>query len=203
MMMMMMGSSRIMIWLVCFYSFAANLKRTYGFLLCWLPRDWHNEYHSIMHVLNVCFASFFRGRLIIALITVFLFSYAWKMSGLSFWLLFGILASFFNIVPYLFLVVWLLALVVNLGDALIKNQSMDFVSIFIWPSVAFGVVQFIEGWFLTPLVQSKDENLSAATLLVAISVGGMVGGFIGLLMGIPLAAAAKMFAQSYLSGKKK
>jgi predicted PurR-regulated permease PerM len=80
---------------------------------------------------------------------------------------------------------------------------MDFVSIFIWPSVAFGVVQFIEGWFLTPLVQSKDENLSAATILLAISVGGMVGGFVGLLMGIPLAAAAKMFAQSYLSGKKK
>ena len=193
----------IMIGLVCFYTFAANSKGTYRYLLRWLPRPLQKEYVSFMHVLNVCFAGFFRGRIIIALITVFLFSYAWKITGVSYWLLFGMLAAFFNIVPYLSLVVWIVALSVNMGDALIKNESLDLMKLLVWPSAAFGVVQFVEGWFLTPWVQGKDENLSAATVLVAISVGGMLGGFVGLVVAIPLAAAVKMLAESYLLGSKR
>ncbi len=162
-----------------------------------------SEYISLMHVLNVCFAGFFRGRIIIALITAFLFSYAFKITGVSYWLLFGVLAASFNIVPYLSLFVWLLALIVNMGDALIKNESLDIVRLFVWPSVAFGVVQFVEGWLLTPWVQGKDEDLSAATVLVAISVGGMAGGFVGLVVSIPLAAALKKLAESYLVRLKR
>ncbi|MEI8027614.1 MAG: AI-2E family transporter [Pseudomonadota bacterium] len=193
----------IMIGLVCFYKFAANSKGTYRYLLRWLPRSLQSEYVSLMDVLNVCFAGFFRGRIIIALITVFFFSYAWKITGVSYWLLFGMLAAFFNIVPYLSLFVWLVALIVNMGDALIKNESLDIMRLFVWPSVAFGVVQFVEGWFLTPWVQGKDEDLSAATVLLAISVGGMAGGFVGLVVSIPLAAAVKMLAESYLVRSKR
>lgn len=193
----------VMIGLVCFYTFAANSKKTYRYLLRWLPRSLQSEYVSLMHVLNVSFAGFFRGRIIISLIMVFLFSYAWKITGVSYWLLFGMLAAFFNIVPYLSLFVWLVALIVNMGDALVKNESLDVIRLFVWPSVAFGVAQFLEGWFLTPWVQGKDENLSAATVLVAISVGGMAGGFVGLVVSIPLAAAVKKLAESYLLRSKR
>jgi predicted PurR-regulated permease PerM len=112
--------------------------------------------------------------------------------------LLGILAAVFNIVPYLSILVWVAALVVNYGDALIQNQTIDLINIFVWPTVAFAAVQFVEGWLLTPLVQGKEVNLSAATILIAVAVGGIVGGVVGMLIGIPLAAVMKMLGEHYL-----
>ena len=55
------------------------------------------------------------------------------------------------------------------------------------------MVQFIEGWFLTPWIQSRSTDLSAVTILVTLFVGGAVGGLYGLLLAIPIMACIKIF----------
>jgi predicted PurR-regulated permease PerM len=186
------------IWLVCFYTFASRTSQTYSYVARWMPAYLLDDFHEVMAILDRALTGFFRGRIFIALITAFLFGLSWKATGVPFWLLLGILAAVFNIVPYLSILVWFAALLVNYGDALIQNQQIDLINILVWPTVAFAAVQFVEGWVLTPLVQGKEVNLSAATILIAVAVGGIVGGVVGMLIGIPLAAVIKMLGEHYL-----
>ncbi|MEO8047083.1 MAG: AI-2E family transporter [Nitrospirota bacterium] len=57
------------------------------------------------------------------------------------------------------------------------------------------MVQFVESWVLTPLVQSRSLEMSAITVLIIVFIGGAVGGFYGLLLPIPIAACIKILIQ--------
>ncbi|MCK1795168.1 AI-2E family transporter [Streptomyces sp. XM4193] len=60
-------------------------------------------------------------------------------------------------------------------------------------AAALGVVllvQFIEGTFLQPIVQSRTVALHPALVMVAVTAGASVAGLLGTLMAVPLTAAA-------------
>ena len=71
-------------------------------------------------------------------------------------------------------------------------------TIVIWPSLAYLLVQFIESWLLTPWVQSQSMDMNAVTVLIVVFIGGALGGFYGLLLAIPIAACLKILAQELL-----
>lgn len=59
------------------------------------------------------------------------------------------------------------------------------------------LVAFLEGWILTPWIQSHTMELSALTILLAMLFGGAIGGILGLLAAIPIAACAKIVLDEY------
>lgn len=64
----------------------------------------------------------------------------------------------------------------------------------LWTAVfALGVVllvQFIEGTFLQPIVQSRTVSLHPAVVMLAVTGGAAVAGLLGALLAVPLTAAA-------------
>jgi predicted PurR-regulated permease PerM len=145
-------------------------------------------------------AAFFRGRLIISLITAGLFSIGWSplLTNVPFWLVLGIGAGILNFIPFASVIAWLLALLAKSLE-LGFNNGFDLWSVIIWPSLAYGVVQFIDGWLLTPWIQGYRLNLSSMTIVIVVLMGGTIGGIYGLLLCIPLAACAKiMFTELIL-----
>ena len=64
------------------------------------------------------------------------------------------------------------------------------------------VYQQIENNFVSPSIQSKKVELSALTVLVAVTIGLYVGGFLGGLVAIPAASAAKVLLENYLEQTK-
>ncbi|MGC3974511.1 MAG: AI-2E family transporter [Nitrospira sp.] len=73
--------------------------------------------------------------------------------------------------------------------------AFDWMTVLVWPSVAYLVVQFIESWLLTPWVQSQSMEMNAVTVLIVVFIGGALGGFYGLLLAIPIAACIKILLQ--------
>ncbi len=71
-------------------------------------------------------------------------------------------------------------------------------TVVIWPSLAYLVVQFIESWLLTPWIQSQSMDMNAVTVLIVVFIGGALGGFYGLLLAIPVAACLKILVQELL-----
>jgi predicted PurR-regulated permease PerM len=51
----------------------------------------------------------------------------------------------------------------------------------------------LEGWILTPWIQSGQTNLSAVTIILVVIIGGAVAGVLGMLLPIPVAACMKIF----------
>lgn len=141
-------------------------------------------------------SGFFRGRLTIALGSAVLYSLGWALTGIRYWFLLGLVTGILTIIPYASLIGWPLAVLLKYLDVLATdNGAFDLMTIVVWPSLAYLLVQFIESWLLTPWVQSQSMDMSAVTVLIVVFIGGALGGFYGLLLAIPIAACLKILAE--------
>ncbi|KPK49623.1 MAG: hypothetical protein AMK72_04075, partial [Planctomycetes bacterium SM23_25] len=68
-------------------------------------------------------------------------------------------------------------------------------------AAVFVIVQTLEGWVLTPLVQGKAVGLHPVTLTVALLVGYNVLGLFGLIAAVPLASSVKILAREFVLPK--
>jgi predicted PurR-regulated permease PerM len=51
---------------------------------------------------------------------------------------------------------------------------------------------------LTPWIEGRSNDLHPVTVIIAVMVGGAVGGFLGLTLAIPVAASLKILLQELL-----
>ena len=128
--------------------------------------------------------SFFRGQLTVAFIQGFLFGIGFWIVGLPYGFLIGLTLGCFNLVPYLGNVIGLaVALPMAFfgdGGSLIRLGLVLLV---------FGIVQFLDGYFITPKIQGKRTGLNDATIIFSLLFWGVVfKGILGVLLAIPLSA---------------
>jgi predicted PurR-regulated permease PerM len=148
---------------------------------------------AIAKEMDEAVAAFFRGRLVISLIAAVLFCVGWSplFVDVPYWLVLGISAGILNFIPYAAGLAWLAA-ILSKGLAIGFSNGFDWWSIIIWPTLVYGLVQFADGWLLTPWIQGRSLNLSTVTIVVVVLIGGTLGGIYGLLLCIPIAACTKI-----------
>jgi predicted PurR-regulated permease PerM len=140
---------------------------------------------------------FFRGRLVIAVIMGIILSAGWFFTGVPYWFFLGMLTGLLNIVPYLSIVSWPVAVLLKYVDSLTNPavQNTDVLAIVAWPSLVYVAVQLLESWWLTPWIQSGQTNLSAVTIILVVIAGGVLAGILGMLLAIPVSACIKILVQ--------
>lgn len=124
-----------------------------------------------------------------------LLSAGWFFAGVPYWFFLGMLTGLLNIVPYLSVISWPIAILLKYLDTLTNasGATPGLLAVVLWPSVVYVAVQFLEGWFLTPWIQSGQTNMSAVTIILVVIIGGVVAGVLGMLLAIPVAACIKIF----------
>jgi len=185
----------LLLMIVAFFFFAWRFNETLEKLQTYLPQSRKQRIAQIAAMMDKAVGDFFRGRLIIAVIVGVLLSAGWYFSGVPFWFLLGMLTGFLNIFPYLSVVTWPVAVVLKYADTLGAGQSAGLLSVIVWPSAVYVVVQLLESWILTPWIQSGETNLGAGTVLIVVFIGGALAGVWGLLFAIPVAACIKILLQ--------
>jgi predicted PurR-regulated permease PerM len=179
--------------LVYFFFFAWGFNRAEHELAKYLPESRRQRIVEIVSQMDQAIGSFFRGRLVIACIMGGLLSIGWFWAGVPYWFFLGMVTGLLNIIPYLSILTWPFAVLLKYLEAMNDTGSNPgFVAIAVWPTVVYVAVQLSEGWFLTPWIQSGQTNMSAATILIVVLIGGVLGGVWGLLFAIPLAACIKI-----------
>lgn len=164
-----------------------------------LPLSRKEQILRIMGRMDQAVSGFFRGRLVIAIISGVLFGLGWALTGVPYWFLLGAITGVLNIIPYASAVGWPLAIALKYLDAVTgSGGSIDWLSIAFWPSIPYLIVQFIDGWLLTPWMQSQSTDMSAVTVLIVVFVGGAIAGFYGLLLAIPVAACIKIIFEELI-----
>lgn len=152
---------------------------------------------KILHRMDCAVGGFFRGRFIVALLMGGMLSIGWLITDVPYWFLLGIGTGLLSIIPYGATLGWPLAVLLKYLDTTTGStpSDLDWLAIAVWPSVVYGVVQLLEGWLLTPWIQSQSTELSAVSILIVVFIGGAVGGLLGLILAIPLAACVKILLQ--------
>ena len=141
-------------------------------------------------------SGFSSGRFLIGLLTAGMYPGGWALADVPYWFLLGVVTGFLTVVPYLSAIGWPLAVLLKYLDVITGDTaSFGWLPVVVWPSLVYLMVQFVESWILTPLVQSRSMEMSAITVLIIVFIGGAVGGLYGLLLPIPIAACIKILIQ--------
>jgi len=178
---------------VLFFYFSMTYKSILNKIKYYLPRKHQDKILDIVRQMDSVVGSFFRVRVMISITVGFLFSAGWYITGVPYWFLFGMVTGVLGIVPYLSGVGWIAAVLAKFFEASQISGRIDWVSVVVWPSVAFQLVNAFEEYILCPWLQRKTTHMSAVALFVVVIIGGSIGGFFGLLMSVPIAAMVKIF----------
>jgi len=135
--------------------------------------------------MNAAVGGFFRGQLLVAAIVGILASVGLLIIGLPFWLLIGMVAGVFNMIP---LIGPYIGGIPALVIALTTREPITAV----WVVVVMVAVQQIDNHFISPIVMQRAVKLHPAVVMLALLAGGTLMGFFGLLLAVPTTAVLKI-----------
>ncbi|TPD68564.1 AI-2E family transporter [Flavobacterium microcysteis] len=105
--------------------------------------------------------------------------------GIKHAIFFGMIAGLLNIIPY---VGPFMGALMPFAYALITKDSLFYPFAVI---VAFTLIQFMEGSFLTPKITGANVNLNAFVTFLGLLIGGAIWGVVGMVLIIPTIAILK------------
>ncbi|TMM50903.1 AI-2E family transporter [Sulfitobacter sabulilitoris] len=155
-----------------------------------LPRDHAPTIRQLARDIDKTLASFIRGMGTVCVILGAYYAIALMLVGLQFGLVIGFVAGLITFIPYLGALIGG-ALAIGLG---LFQFWGEWVSLGLVAGI-FVVGQVIEGNVLTPKLVGDSVGLHPVWLILALSVFGMLFGFVGMLVAVPVAAALGVIAR--------
>jgi predicted PurR-regulated permease PerM len=119
---------------------------------------------------------------------------AWAL-GLEYPLVLGMSAALFELVPIVGpIITGAFAFLI----AVTQSSTLG-----IYTVVFFVIIQQIENHLLTPLIMGKSVAVHPLMVIVSLLIGGRVGGFIGIVLAVPLAVLAQEIFAFYSEQKRR
>ncbi len=170
-----------------------------------VPEDRRKRVFHLLSKMDRVVAGFVRGRLTICAIQMVLFTIGTWIIGCPAPLIVGPLVGLLTLVPYAAGLVGMP--IVMLLMALNPDAPEGFRSTWWWivgaPLVLQIISQVLDDYILSPAIQGKNTDLSMPIILFASISGGILAGFYGLLVAIPVAACAKIVFEEVIMPKVK
>ena len=147
----------------------------------------------VIRSINDYLIAFFRGQVLVAMCDGVLYGVGFAIIGLPYAILIGVLAMVLTIIPFLGAIVTcslaLLIALVTFGDWQHPLLVM----------VVFAIVQGVEGYVLQPKILGERVGLHPMAIIIAIMTGTtLLGGILGGILAIPLAAALRVIMFRYV-----
>ena len=164
----------------------------YYFLLDWqrwshgiramVPRRYLDTYNRISANMDKVLSEFLRGQLTVMLVMGVIYGVGLMLTGLDSGFAIGMIAGILVFVPYLGAFTGLLLATVA---AVLQFGSWQGL-LMVW--AVFAVGQFLESFFITPKIVGDRIGLSPFWVIFSLMAFGQLMGFVGMLIGLPLAA---------------
>jgi predicted PurR-regulated permease PerM len=164
-----------------------RLRRTAQRLI---PPDRREEVAQVAATVGRAMGGFFRGQLLVALIVGIMSSVGLRIIGLPYWLIVGMIAGLFNLVP-------LIGPFVGAVPAILIAATLRSPITILWVIVVMVVVQQIDNHFISPNVMRITVRLHPVTVMIGLIAGAALAGFWGMLLAVPVIASVKVIAAHY------
>jgi predicted PurR-regulated permease PerM len=148
----------------------------------WLPRQHAPVIREQARLIDRTLAGYARGQGTVCLVLGTFYAVGLTLVGLEFGLVVGLLAGILSFIPYVGTIV---GFVTSMGLALIQFSDPLWIGAVF---VIFVIGQVVEGNVLTPLLVGDRIGLHPVWVIFALLAGGALFGFVGVLLGLPVAA---------------
>lgn len=168
-----------LIYVFFFLNYREHFKK---FLLRLFPEDKESKVKSIIHESAKKVQQYILGKLLVTLILAVFYAIGLGISGVQNFIVLSILCAFLNLIPYIGNIVGF-GMAMAFGYLVSGEEAMLFGII-----ITFVVAQFIESYILEPYVVGNKVRLHPFFIILAVIVGNMVWGIMGMILAIPILA---------------
>ena len=156
-------------------------------LLFLLPPYWRHEAVMIFRDVDKVLAGVIRGQITVAIIVGLLVSLGLYLLNVRYALMIGIIAGLLDVIPYFGAFIGASPAVTL---ALLESPWLA-----LKIGILFLVIHQLEGTVIGPKVLGENVGLHPLSVIFALFVGGELAGLAGMLLGVPVAALAKVFGR--------
>ena len=150
---------------------------------------------DLLKDLNDTLKSYIQGQVTVSIILGIILYIGYSIVGLNYTLLLVIFACVANMIP--FLGPWMAFAPAGIMG-IIQSPT-----IFIWVCIITLIAQQLEGNVITPNVMGKSLNIHPLTIIVVILAAGNLGGFVLILVAVPLYAVIKTIVRNVFHYREK
>ncbi len=136
------------------------------------------------------FSNYLRGQFLDATIVGVLSAIALSIVGVDYAIVIGLIAGICNMIPYI-------GPIIGTVLAIIMALLSGDLKLVIWVIIAMVIVQQLDNNILAPKIVGDSVGLHPIFTMLAILIGGNLGGLIGMLLAVPLAASAKIIIKEW------
>ena len=155
-------------------------------LASWIPEQRRTIVMGIGQEVNSSIGGYLRGQVVVSLIVAVLVSLSLFVISIPHPLFCGIFAGAASVLPFIGVII---AILPALFFAWFQYQNL---TVLLKIAVAFGIIYFLEGYIVKPLVFKKSMNLNPLVTIIMVMALGELLGFWGILLALPIAAAIKI-----------
>jgi predicted PurR-regulated permease PerM len=145
-----------------------------------MPERWVDDTLAVAGMADSILAAYTRGVIISSAVVGVITAAGYWAVGIDLWLALGVIAFLGEIVPILG--PWI-AFVISFPVVLVTQPDKAIPAVLV-----FGVIQALEGWFISPKIQASSIEFPPVIVLLSLAIGGEVAGAVGVVLAIPAAA---------------
>jgi predicted PurR-regulated permease PerM len=196
------GGTVVLIPVIAFY-FLLDWDRMLDSMRRLIPRRYEASTLKIVGECHSVLGAFVKGQFLVMLLLGIVYAVGLQLIGLEVGLIIGMVAGLASIIPYLGFAVGIIAAVI----ATLFQFGIDWMQLAL-VGVVFMIGQAVEGYILQPFLLGDKIGLSPVAVVFAVLAGAQLGGFLGMLIALPVAAvivvllkhAREWYEQSQLYG---
>jgi predicted PurR-regulated permease PerM len=152
-----------------------------------IPESHRDEFIDIGDKVGRAIGSFLKGQLFVAFTVGALSAFGFWIIDLPFWLVIGVIAGFFNLVP-------LIGPFIGGGIGFLVGALSGGVGLGLKAALVELLVQQLDNHVISPNVMKRTVQLHPTTVMLALLAGGTIAGFWGVFLGVPVVATVKLIA---------
>lgn len=160
-----------------------------------LPIDHADTIRELAHQSNQAIGGYIRGQALVCLSLGTIYAVGLTLVGLQFGFVIGLIAGAISFIPF---VGTFVGAVLSIGMALAQFPP-DWMSVAVVAGV-FVIGQALEGNILSPKLVGDRVGLHPVWIMFALLAGGVLFGFVGVLVAVPIAAVVGVIVR-YLVGR--
>lgn len=162
-------------------------ERFKTYFLSLFPKKFRNDIMNILHNMDTQVGSYIQGQIFVALCIGVMLLIGYLIIGLEYAIVLAIVAAVTSVVPYLGPII---AITPAIIIAIVTSPWMLLKLAIVW-----AIVQFSEGHFISPNVMGKTMKIHPLTIMFVLLIAGKLFGIVGVILGIPGYAIAKVVVQ--------
>jgi len=163
-----------------------------------LPKNIAKTTKEIAKEIDKTLAGYVRGQFHVCLILAAFYSISLSLAGLNFGFLIGFLTGMFAFIPYIGMIFGTSAAII----LALFQWGFDFTNLSL-VTIIFLVAQLIESNFLTPKLIGNKIGLHPVWIIFGLFVFGVLFGFVGVLLAVPLTAICGVIIKYFVLQYKK